>query len=134
MQTDTLSGSEFESKFHFHTLHEFPLPITFSSCLKTYPSKNVLSESSQWVSAEPHLLLLVPTPPLPPCLLPLPSPPFTSPPTPTPLHLPLHPMLLSTYKWVPKCMAQKHPPTAKAGEVLGEAGQPCVSLVLLVLG
>ncbi|XP_050685974.1 basic proline-rich protein-like isoform X2 [Eriocheir sinensis] len=34
------SGSDFESKFQFHTLHDFPLPVTFTNCPKTYPSKN----------------------------------------------------------------------------------------------
>ncbi|XP_069194469.1 LOW QUALITY PROTEIN: WAS/WASL-interacting protein family member 1 [Procambarus clarkii] len=34
------SGSDFESKFHFHTAQHFPLPIIYQNCTKTYPSKN----------------------------------------------------------------------------------------------
>lgn len=77
-QLSRSSGNEFESKFHFHTLHEFPLPITFSSCTKTYPSKNGKSTRRPGMSAPP------PPPPsshaksVPPAC-PLPAPPQHAP-------------------------------------------------------
>lgn len=85
-------------------------------------------QPSQLVSAEPHPLPPAPSLPLPPCPQPPHSPPSTTS-TPTPRPHPHHPMLPSTYKWVPNCMALKRPPTAKASEVLGAGGHPCVSLV-----
>lgn len=97
------TGSDFESKFHFHTLHDFPLPVIFTNCNKTYPSKNGKSAKRPETSAPPpptpapHLKppspelippppasALYPTPPPPP---PLPS--STSiPPPPSATHIP----------------------------------------------
>ncbi|XP_063842393.1 uncharacterized protein LOC135090060 isoform X5 [Scylla paramamosain] len=72
------SGSEFESKFYFHTLHEFPLPITFSNCLKTYPSKNGKSTRRPGMIAPPPPPPSSHTRPVPPAC-PLPAPPHPAP-------------------------------------------------------
>lgn len=34
------SGGDFESKFSFHSAQDFPYPLIYESCTKTYPSKN----------------------------------------------------------------------------------------------
>ncbi|XP_068216266.1 WAS/WASL-interacting protein family member 1-like isoform X2 [Palaemon carinicauda] len=41
------SGGDFESKYSFHSAQDFPYPLIYESCTKTYPSKNAKPASQR---------------------------------------------------------------------------------------